>query len=106
MSRAKEPMAAWPEYRFPWGWVTIALAASFALGMGVWGYYVDGLGTNFLASGAFLLACSLYFLRRAARDETRLREQGPMLPSALADQANAWSGEGTEDEAAPSRPAP
>jgi len=70
--------------------------------MGVWGYYVDGLGTNFLALGVFWLVCSLYFLRRTVRDEKRVQGQEP----ALADQARAWSSEISENESAPSRPAP
>ena len=106
MARAKKPIAAWPEYHFPWGWVALALAASFVLGMGVWGSFIDGLRTNLLGSGVFWLAFSLYFLWHAARNQRRLLEQGPGLPPALVDQANAWSADDTEEEAAPSRPAP
>jgi len=96
MAGPKEPITARSEYHFPWGWVALALAASFILGMAAWQYLGDGrIDKEMLATGAIGVAYALYGLRRAAR-----------APQAIMDQMLAWREGASEAEASPSRPAP
>src|SRR3954468_24923691 len=103
MARAKEPIESWPEYRFPWGWITSALVASCVLGVVLGEYNASNyLWTDILFVAATWLAYSLYQLGRAARVERRLREELPPLLVEHERRKNA----GIPSIDAPARPAP
>jgi len=107
MAQDKEPVDWWPEYRFPWGWILLALGASSLLGIVAWEYFVySGLQTTLLAVGGAGLAYALYHLHRAARHEQALRVPESAVSQAVLAQAILRSRLQAEDGPRSSRAAP